>query len=237
MTDSEFCIKFAESDLPHRALLFYCLKSGSAEIIFCGEDGMLLFDQNGGHYLLTAKSRKTAEKLIDKVPQGNSIVAHEDFYDDLLHCRNPIRKTRCNAAAYLKKEPPEAPDADIRQLTADDLPLIVEHYHLFTDAGYFAERLSGGFMYGIYINGEPTGFIGRHDSGEMGMLEIFEPYRKQGLGYKLEKFIIRKVLSEGNLPIGEVVVGNTASFALQRKVGMSVDIEQTVTWWNYDRIC
>jgi tRNA (guanine37-N1)-methyltransferase len=235
MTDLEFCIKFAESDLPHCALLLHCLKSGAAEILYCGENGMLLFDQNGGHYLLTAKDQKTAEKLIPKVPEGDTIVAHEEFYDDLLQAGKPIRTTRCNTTAYLKKEPPKASDADIRQLTVADLPLMLKYYHLFTDEEYFTELLSGGSMYGIYIDGEPAGFIGQHDSGEMGLLEIFEPYRKQGLGLKLENFMIRKILSKGDLPIGEVVVGNTASLALQRKAGMTIDTTQTVTWWNFIR--
>lgn len=235
MTDLEFCIEYAEKDLPHRALMLHCLKSGAAQILYCSEDGVLLFDQNGRHYLLSEKDQKAAEKLINKVPRGDTILAHEEFYDEILRAKNPIRFTRCNTAAYLKEEPPETPDADIRQLIVADLPLMIKYYHLFTDEEYFAERLSGGFMFGIYIDGEPAGFIGQHDSGEMGMLEIFEPYRKQGLGLKLENFMIRKVLSEGNLPIGEVVVGNTASLVLQRKAGMVIDTDQTLTWWNFER--
>ena len=94
--------------------------------------------------------------MIEKVPQGETILAHEAFYDDLLHVRNPARTTRCNAAAYLKKEPPEKPDADIRQLTVADLPLVVEHYHLFTDEDYFTELLSGGRMFAIYIDDNPA---------------------------------------------------------------------------------
>ena len=233
MTDLEFCIAYAENDLPHRALLLYCLKSGAAQILYCGDDGVLLFDRNGGHYLLSAKDIKTAKELIEKVPESGTILAHEELYDDLLLAKNPIRNTRCNTAAYLKKEPPDAPDADIRQLTVTDLPLMIEYYHLFTDEDYFTELLTGGFIYGIYINGNPAGFIGQHDSGEMGLLEIFEPYKRQGLGLKLEQFMIRKVFLEGKLPIGEVVLGNTASYALQRKAGMTIDTTQTVTWWNF----
>jgi len=235
MTDLEFCIAFAENDLPHRALLLYCLKSGAAQILYCGDDGVLLFDRNGGHYLLSAKDIKTAKELIEKVPESGTILAHEEFYDEFLRSKNPIRNTRCNTAAYMKKEPPKDPEADIRQLKVGDLSMMIEHYHLFTDEEYFTERLAGGFMYGIYIDGIPAGFIGQHDSGEMGVLEIFEPYRKQGLGLKLEKFMIRKVLSEGKMPVGEVVLGNTASYALQRKAGMTIDTTQTVTWWNFQQ--
>ena len=235
MTNLEFCIQFAEKDLPHRALMLHCLKSGAARILYCGEDGILLFDQNGSHYLLSAKDIKTAEKLIKKVPKGDTILAHEELYDEILRAKSLKWETRCNAAAYLKKEPPEAPDADIRQLTVADLPLMIKYYHLFTDEDYFIERLSGGFMFAVYVDGEPAGFIGRHDSGEMGMLEIFEPFRNRGLGLKLENFMIRRVLSEGNLPVGEVIIGNTASLALQQKAGMAIDTVQTLTWWNFER--
>ncbi|HOP10596.1 MAG TPA: GNAT family N-acetyltransferase [Oscillospiraceae bacterium] len=234
MTDLEFCIAYAENDLPHRALLLYCLKSGAAQILYCGEDGILIHEENAGHYLLSAKDHRSAGKLIKRVPETDTILAHEEFYDDILRAKNPSGITRCNTAAYLKKEPPEAVDDDIRQLTVVDLPMMIEYYHLYTDEEYFTERLAGGFMYGIYIDGSPAGFIGRHDSGEMGFLEVFEPYRKKGLGLKLEKFLIRKVLAEGNLPVGEVILGNTASMALQRKAGMQIDTSQTVTWWNFE---
>lgn len=235
MNDFDFCVKYAEDDLPHRALLLYCLKSGAADILYCGENGILLFDKSGGHFLLSAKDRETARDLIEKVPQGETILAHEAFYDDHLQAKNPIRNTRCNTAAYLEKEAPEAPDADIRQLTVADLPLVVEHYHLFTDEEYFTELLSGGQLFAVCIDGSPAGFIGQHDSGEMGLLEVFEPYRNRGLGLKLEQFMIRKVLSEGKLPVGEVVLGNTASYALQRKAGMTIDTTQTVTWWRFQK--
>jgi len=213
----------------------YCLKSGAAQILYCGDDGVLLFDRNGGHYLLSANNLKTVKNLIKKVPKSGTILAHEEFYDELLHSKKPIRITRCNTAAYMKKEPPEEPDADIRQLTIADLVMMIENYHLFTDEEYFTERLAGGFMYGIYVDGIPAGFIGQHDSGEMGLLEIFKTYRKQGLGLKLEKFMIRKVFFEGKLPVGEVVLGNAASLALQSKAGMTIDTTQTVTWWNFSK--
>jgi len=231
MTDLEFGIRFAEKDLPHRALLLYCLKSGAAQILYCAEDGILLREKNAGHFLLSAQNRGTAEKLLKITGNKDEIVAHEEFYNDLLQKMNPKTVIPCNIAAYLKKEPPAASDADIRQLTIADLPTVIEHYHLFTDEEYFAERLNSGAMYGIYVEDKPAGFIGQHDSGEMGLLEIFEPFRRQGLGLKLEKYMIRKILNAGRMPVGEVIVGNTASLALQRKAGMEIDRTQTAAWW------
>ena len=84
-------------------------------------------------------------------------------------------------------------------------------------------------MYGIFVEDELAGFIGEHDEGSMGMLEVFPAYRRQGLGLALESFQINRILEEGRMPYDQVILGNEKSLSLQKKLGMTIT-KDTVTW-------
>lgn len=66
-----------------------------------------------------------------------------------------------------------------------------------------------------------AGFIGSHDEGSMGMLEIFPAYRRLGLGAVLEAWLINHELSLGHTPFAQVFTSNVASMALQEKMHMT----------------
>lgn len=76
-------------------------------------------------------------------------------------------------------------------------------------------------MWGLFDNGTLAGFIGMHDEGSMGLLEILPEYRRRGYGYLLEGCLIRLHLECGWVPFCHVVEGNDASMRLQEKLGMT----------------
>lgn len=55
----------------------------------------------------------------------------------------------------------------------------------------------------------------------MGLLEVFEPFRRHGFGAQLETFMIGQMLSEGFTPYADVFADNGNSLSLQRKLGMT----------------
>ena len=63
----------------------------------------------------------------------------------------------------------------------------------------------------------------------MGLLEVLPEYRRLGLARALEAAIIRQQVGRGRLPYGHVRTGNTASIALQKKMGMDF-VERKVYW-------
>lgn len=65
-----------------------------------------------------------------------------------------------------------------------------------------------------------AGFIGTHEEGGMGMLEVFEPYRHRGIAMALEKFLINRTLEKGHTPYCQVFTDNGASINLQQKLGL-----------------
>ena len=58
------------------------------------------------------------------------------------------------------------------------------------------ERLRSGMMYGAFADGKLAGFIGMHAEGSMGILEVFEEFRRQGIAEALERHLINRILEK-----------------------------------------
>ena len=117
-----------------------------------------------------------------------------------------------------------AKEIEIRQLDISYTEEILAHYHLGSEE-YIKERLLNGCMFGAFVEGKMAGFIGTHIEGSIGMLEVYEEYRRRGIAESLESYIINTRLSKGLLPYGDIIVGNEPSFGLQRKLGLKITKE------------
>ncbi len=84
-------------------------------------------------------------------------------------------------------------------------------------------------IFGAIVDGKLVGFMGRHGDGNMGMLEVFDGYRRRGIGAALERFMINYVMTFGRVPVCDVHIENAASLALQRKLGMTAG--RAYTFW------
>lgn len=139
----------------------------------------------------------------------------------------------CKTYAYLNAAPPELLKLDIRRLNASLAGEVLERYH---NSGIYTLDDMRGIMrqqgvFGAIADGVLAGFIGRHSDGIMGMLEVREDYRRRGIGSGLEKFLINYVMSFGRVPICDVIVGNDASTALQKSIGMTET--HNYTFWTH----
>ena len=136
-------------------------------------------------------------------------------------------------AIYPGKEPPELqlrPGVSIRPLTIEDLDFVLENYH--NPGAYEAhirERIAEGMLGGM-VDGELAGFAGIHQEGTVGMLEVLPRFRRRGLAEALEAAVIAQQLQRGRFPYCHVRYGNTASEALQRKMGLVFDESRTLYW-------
>ena len=91
----------------------------------------------------------------------------------------------------------------------------------FGDIDYIQGTIDRG-MLGIFDGEALAGFVGVHDEGSLGMLEVLPPYRRRGYGLVLQLAIVRAALAQGRYAYGQVAEDNAASLALQRKAGMTV---------------
>ena len=116
----------------------------------------------------------------------------------------------------------DAEEADLPVLTAtydlvsaDDLRRIVKRGRLML--GYEGSRLAG--------------FVGEYLEGSLGLLYVFPEFRRRGYATELEKAMIAKTLREGSIPFGQMEKSNSASMALQRKIGMAISDRLTCWMW------
>ena len=78
-------------------------------------------------------------------------------------------------------------------------------------------------------DGGIMGFAGFHEEGSMGMLVVLPEYRRQGVGERLERHLIRSAMLSGGIPYCNVFISNSASLSLQAKLGLR---EGSVrSWW------
>ena len=125
-----------------------------------------------------------------------------------------------DAYAYYGEIPPENAQLDVRVLGEDHVDFLYENYG-HASREYVAARTKAGVMLGAYVGGEIAAFIGEHAEGSMGLLHVMPAFRRMGLGFALEREAVRQTMLRGHRPFGQVYPENTASHALQRRLGMT----------------
>lgn len=116
--------------------------------------------------------------------------------------------------------PPAPSGLSVRPLDEGDLDAVLARYSLLTPEEV-RDHVGRGWVFGGYgPSGELVGFIGEHDEGSMGMLEVFPEHRRRGYGRALEAARIRALRACGRTPYCHVAPGNAASRALQAGLGL-----------------
>ena len=138
----------------------------------------------------------------------------------------------CVTFAYLNPMPPavECPNGvEIKRLAPSLAKTVLDAYG--NPGSYTVEDIADIMrekgVFGAIADGKLVGFIGRHDDGSMGMLEIFEQARRRGIGSALERFLITFVMTYGRMPYCDVYTDNPESMALQRKLGLTAASDYT----------
>lgn len=118
-----------------------------------------------------------------------------------------------------------------KKATLDNLDLF-DDYKL-ADTQEIIESIRNGEII-IAMKGNPiVGVAGMHPEGSMGLLEIFEPYRRNGYAFELEKAVINLALSNKDIPYCDVFQENTPSICLQEKSGLKKS--KRIIRWYFDK--
>lgn len=194
---------------------------GMTEIVAQSGEGLLLYNAPGRAYMLAADTRAEAEALCAGVESMAIATAHSREAGEFLRDRYGLPDLQpCTQAAYLVSTPlPLEGEVEIRQLGQSYFSVILENYHTFTDGEYVRRRIDAGVMHGAFREGELLGFIGMHDEGSVGMLEVLPPHRRQGAAAALMAFMTNWCLARGWVPFSQIFAGNEASLSLHRRVG------------------
>ncbi len=215
------------------------IKRGTAQIIEKTDDAILLKDTRSKALMLAcddvSKGMEILKQNIDDTKQNNGEtkplimisnaelgrrVADKFGYENIMECYQ---------MAFLSKEPPKADDVlEYKTATMEDFPLISREYGLVSKEE-LKELIERGNIVMGYENSSLVGFIGEHMEGSVGLLQVLQEHRRKGYGTALEIEMIRRTLEKGYIPFGQVVVGNTASLELQKKLGLTKS-EGTIFW-------
>lgn len=225
-------LSYLEKDKLLHVGMIFPIKRKTAKIIYAEEDGVLLKELKSDAFMLSVDDFNLGKKLLDLVTEGNLFNAHQDFMVDYILEKFKLTKTlECFQAVYLKKEPLPIDNNGftIKKLELEHLEMAFKHYNDNVDFDYLKERILDGELYGGFKDEELCGFIGSHEEGGIGILEILPEYRKKGLGFALESFMINLFLKQGQIPFGQVTINNEKSLNLQRKLGM--EISKNKVYW------
>lgn len=220
------------------------LRRGQARILYDGEAGVLLQDRESGCYMITAQDgaqgRQILQECLREIEEGRRqgeellIAAHQKAVKEaaeeilaaetFLCCRHAVytRKEPLPAALYGRKM---AGEFVIRQLTEEYLEEAAGRYHL-AGREYLRGRIRRGCMYGAFAGELLAGFIGVHEEGSIGMLEVLPAYRRKGIGAALEAYMVNLFLERGFTPYGQVGTDNPASEKMQEKLGLCFSREE-----------
>ena len=232
MTLLETAYEYLNRDKIHHVDMLDPLDRGIGRLLYATEQGVLLYNETGCTYCISTESHEVFLEMCRLMGDVDMVCLHHyQFVDELTERLSMTGKLDVRNTVYPLAEPVEytLPEGfSIKPMDMSLLPFVIEHYKNFPGTEYREERLQAG-MLGAFDGENPAGFIGTHAEGSMGMLEILPEYRRHGLAYALEGAMINQLLGQGRTPYGSVVVGNSASEKLQKKLGL-VKTDKPMIW-------
>ena len=208
------------------------IRRGSAELLYTAEDGVLLYDRLAEAHMLGADSRQALDRMLPLMEGCDILTGHQLWYKEELAARFALKTEQiCYQAAWMEDCPPASLPfgGELRLLDHSWAAWVYEHYsHAFGGVDYIEGAIDRG-MVGAFVDGQPAGFAGFHIEGAIGMLEVLPAYRRRGIGEALLRGVVSLALSRGQYAYGQVFTDNSASLALQRKVGMAVS--KDILFW------
>lgn len=225
------------------------INRGRARIVYHDADEILLRDIVTGIYFHTRMSGvpqmewKLPLKLA-KDERIECIVLHQREMVPLMEMHFHLKEDmECLQGAYTRREKlpvrglygPDGRGEDgfaIRTLTEEYIPFVAEHYSEIGSPEYVTERILHGAVYGAFYEEKIVGFIADHEEGSIGMLYVLPEYRKRHVAMALETYCMNLAVERGEIPYGQVVLGNEASIHLQEKMGICF-AKGTIVWMGW----
>lgn len=200
-----------------------CVRRGIGEVI-CAEKGCVIVRLPESSVMAWAPDARLLERMLPALaPQCLVQLLGSSGVREASRALHLNRDDACHLVVWDKDQPPVIERGrDIRVLGEAYAGAVRAHYSHpeYLAEGEVEDLLRRGRILGAFEAGRLCGYIGEHVEGSMGMLEVFEGYRRRGWATVLESAKIAQLLSEGARPWAEVWPANEASLALQDKLGL-----------------
>lgn len=202
---------------------------GKAVLVWRKENEILLKEPESGIFYHTDLSSHETDPVFDfealfKHNPGMLLCVHQQSAADFLEKKYGAELyMRCIQFAYTRKE--KLPQKtyrgfQIRRLGMEYSGVVTAVYHTVEEPFYISDRIKKGALFGCFLEEKLAGFIGIHKEGSMGMLHVFEDYRRRGVGTALEAYLVNHMLEQGMTPYGQAAEDNNVSLMMQEKMGL-----------------
>ncbi len=207
------------------------INRGTADLLYVEKDGILLLEKKSGAYMMSVNEPDLAERLVAEILDAKIFVTYQDFCLPIIKNRFGFaNQFTCLQAAYLHKTfLPSDTSIIVYLLNCDHIQEVWGHYHTMDDPDYIRNLIDNGQIYGAFVNGSLTGFIGIHPEGSIGMLEVLPEFRRRGIGSALESCIVNMMVKKGWIPFCQVFKNNLNSINMQKKLGFELS-NQYIYW-------
>ena len=211
--------------------MIFPIRRGTAEILYAEGDGVLLRELASGAYMSSACDAGKDRDLLQPLGKRELFCLHrKDTADWLVETYAFASRLECFQAVYTSgRRFAQISALEVRKLGVGHLETLYEHYHDYVGYEYLRRRLESGAIYGGFLEETLCGFVGTHEEGSIGILEVLDAYRGRGFGSALEKFMIDLILDRDEIPFAQIAVDNKVSIDLQRKLGFEISTER-VYW-------
>lgn len=227
--------KFLYSNYLLHVDMIECITNQGYRVIESNNKGILISDKDNIVVMLSAIDINSGKEFISKIPkEAKMIVAHQEFYINYLkEIFNVIDEMKCYQSVYTKKSPLtiENSNIEIRILNEEYAEYVFNNYSSkdTIDIEYIRDRINTNTMLGAFIDENLVGFIGTHEEGSIGILEVLPYYRNRGIGECLQKYATNLALSQDRIPYGQIKINNLNSIRLQERLGF--EISEDIVYW------
>lgn len=212
-----------------------CMQHGAYKIIYDETDGICVYDKANELYYADANNYQAAQTIINEAGhRKHDLVIRGESLKHVCTTERLMLSKPYRFAVYMESIPQILPETDytIRRLTMEALPYICAHYSYKSLANpqYIEARIKAG-MLGAFQDHQLIAFIGTHDCGSIGMLEVEREHQRNKVGTCLTIEMINLQLEKGLIPYGELFIDNqkSRSMALKLKLKLSKDL----IYWAY----
>lgn len=225
MLSKSEAISLLSQDFNKNLCLIEVLKHDlKAKLIYAELDGVALL--NCDNIALVSVNCDNARKIVlDTLNDVKVAMATDEETAKLIRDKFKIDSFKgCYQAFWAKTEKlPENPLITIDKMASTDynIKVVLDNYRLPMSKTEVETALSTRGAFCCYVDGVIAGFISFHSELSMGMLEVFEAYKRRGIGTELLIRDINYCLSVRRLPFCHIVVGNDKSKNMCKKLGLT----------------
>lgn len=224
----EKALRYLNRDYLLNVDLIEGINRGLCDILYADGDGVLLRMKDGGVYMISSDTAEKTLELLEKFKPQVLVLHQMEQKSAVIEKSGYNCGNECVNAVYLKCEMLPESGFNIRPLTMEYAQLASSTYHM-GDLEYITELIEKQILTGAFEGENLMGFMGVHDEGAMGILEVLPKYRRRGIARALESYMINRALERGEVPYGQIFADNTASLELQKMLGMEIS-EKHICW-------